>query len=269
MSVRNSDAAAWKLQREIVLLLAWAPAILLQLAHPLVARGIAEHSSFRTERHGRMRRLAHTLGAMLQLCFGTEQQAQAVFARINAIHARVSGVLPETSGVFPAGTAYSARDPALLAWVHATLLDMNLRVYDLYVGRLALEEQDRYCAEASAIEEPFGIPSGSLPRSVGELREYMDRMYASGRIVVSDVARALARDVIYPPAPRVVRPGLAVFRITALGLLPAAIRDEYGFRWDARSERTLRVWAGVVRRVLPLMPSALRYWPAARRARAA
>jgi uncharacterized protein (DUF2236 family) len=61
----------WKLQREIVLLLAWGPAILLQLAHPLVAQGIADHSAFRTQRHGRLRRLYGTIDAMLQISFGT------------------------------------------------------------------------------------------------------------------------------------------------------------------------------------------------------
>src|SRR3954451_23511368 len=83
----------WKLQREIVLLLAWGPAILLQLAHPLVAQGIGDHSTFRTQRHGRTQRLYHTIDAMLQLCFGTEAEAQAALARINAIHDRVNGRL--------------------------------------------------------------------------------------------------------------------------------------------------------------------------------
>jgi uncharacterized protein (DUF2236 family) len=95
------SAVGWKLQREIVLLLAWGPAILLQLAHPLVAQGIADHSTFRTQRHGRTQRLFHTIDAMLQLCFGTEAQAQATLARINAIHDRVNGHLAGTAGAFP------------------------------------------------------------------------------------------------------------------------------------------------------------------------
>src|SRR6185369_15665830 len=100
-------------------LLAWGPAILMQLAHPLVAQGIADHSAFRKERHGRLRRLFHTIDAMLQISFGTDEQAQAVVARINAIHNRVNGQLSQGAGVFPGGTPYSAHDPALLAWVHA------------------------------------------------------------------------------------------------------------------------------------------------------
>lgn len=213
-----------------------------------------------------MRRFHHTLRAMLHLCFGTEQQAQAVLARIDAIHGRVSGLLPETIGVFPAGTAYSARDTALLAWVHATLLDMNLRVYELYVEPLPVDGKDRYCAEASAIEEPLGIRRGSLPRSFGELGQYMDTMYASGEIVVTDVARTLARAVVYPPAPRMAAPVLWLLRLTTVGLLPPTIREGYGFPWDSRSAAILRLSARLVRHALPLMPPVVRHWRAARRA---
>jgi uncharacterized protein (DUF2236 family) len=260
------DSTGFKLQREIVLLLAWGPAILLQLAHPLVAQGIADHSTFRVERRGRTRRFLHTVDAMLQLCFGTEEQARAVLARINAIHDRVHGHLAEAAGVFPAGTPYSAHDPALLAWVHATLLDMNMRVYELYVGPLSGAEKDRYCAEASAIEAPLGIPAGRLPRSAGELGRYMDAMLSSGDIAITDNARRLAAAVVYPPAPRWAAPALSVVRLPIIGLLPARIREAYQFAWSARDERRLRRSAGLVRRTLPVTPSIVRHWPAARRA---
>lgn len=256
----------WKLQREIVLLLAWGPAILLQLAHPLVARGVADHSRFLTEPRGRLRRFHHTLDAMLQLCFGTEEQARAVLARVNAIHDRVNGQLPEAAGIFPAGTGYSAHDPALLAWVHATLLDMNLRVYELYVAPLSIEETDRYCAEASAIEEPLGIPQGRLPRSFGDLRRYVDDTLASGDIAVTDTARRLALAVVYPSAPLVAAPATAFVRLVTVGLLPPKIRKDYGFSWSPRHEAVLRLSARLIRTGLRLTPSVVRHWPAARRA---
>jgi uncharacterized protein (DUF2236 family) len=234
-----------------------------------VAQGIADHSAFRVQRRGRTRRFLHTVDAMLQLCFGDEERARAVLARINAIHDRVNGRLVEAAGVFPAGTPYSAHDPALLAWVHATLLEMNVRVYELYVGPLTADEKDRYCAEASAIEAPLGIPDGSLPRSAGELGRYVHAMLAGGDIVVTDLARRLALDVVYPPAPRWVAPAFSLVRLPALGLLPATIREGYGFAWSARHERRLRRSAALVRRLLPLTPSIVRHWPAARRARRA
>jgi uncharacterized protein (DUF2236 family) len=257
----------WRLQREIVLLLAWGPAILMQLAHPLVAQGIADHSAFRTQRHGRLHRLFHTIDAMLQISFGTDEQAQAVVARINAIHDRVNGQLSEGAGIFPGGTPYSAHDPALLAWVHATLLDMNLRVYELYVGGLSVEEKNRYCAEASAIEEPFGIPVGRLPRSFGDLGRYMDAMLSNGDIAVGDNARLLARDILYPPAPRLAAPALSLVRLSTVGLLPSRIREGYGLAWSPRRETMLSLSAGLVRTAVRVTPSVVRHWPAARRAR--
>ena len=253
-------------QREIVLLLAWGPAILLQLAHPLVARGVADHSVFRRERWGRTRRFHRTLQAMLRIAFGSELEAGRAFARINAIHDRVHGELPGPAGVFPARTAYSAHDPALLAWVHATLLDMNLRVYERFVGALRPEDKDRYCVEASAVERPLGIPEGRLPRSAGELERYMEAMLASGEISVTEAARTLARAIVEPEAPRLAAPAVALLRLTTVGFLPPAVRAGYGFAWDERHEIRLRRWAGLVRTLLPLTPSVLRHWPAARAA---
>ena len=262
----GTDSVGRKLQREIVLLLAWGPAILLQLAHPLVARGIADHSAFRRQSHGPMRRLAHTVGAMLQLCFGTEQEALEVLARINAIHDRVNGRLPEAAGTFVAGTPYSARDPALLAWVHATLVDMNVRVYELYVRPLSLEEKDRYCAEATAIEPHLGIPRGTLPRNFDELGRYMGAMLSSGEITVTDTARSLARSVLYPERLRVAQPVLPVVRLATAGLLPPVLRDSYGLSWSPQKQAMFSLSAGIIRNLLRLTPRVVRHWPAARRA---
>jgi len=265
-AVSPPEAIAWRLQREIVLLLAWGPAILLQLAHPLVARGVADHSAFLTERWGRVRRFNRTVDAMLRLCFGTEPEARAAVARINAIHDRVHGRLGEAAGIFPAGTPYSAHDPALLAWVHATLLVMNLRVYELYVGDLSPEEEDRYCAEASAIESPLGIPVGSLPRTTRALGDYMDATLRSGAIAVTETARTLARAVVYPPGTRVAGPAALLTRLPTLGLLPVTVREAYGFPWRSRDEALFRCSAGVIRRLLRVAPPVIRHWPAARRA---
>ncbi|OLE44312.1 MAG: hypothetical protein AUG14_05220 [Candidatus Rokubacteria bacterium 13_1_20CM_2_68_19] len=265
----DGGTIAWKLQREIILLLAWGPAILLQLAHPLVAQGVADHSTFRSSPRGRLRRFQGTLEAMLRLSFGTEAEARLVIARINAIHDHVNGQLSEVAGVFPAGTRYSAHDPSLLAWVHATLVDMNLRVYELFVDSPTLEEKNRYCDEASAIEERLGIPERRLPRTFAALRHYMDAMLAGGEIVVTDVARDLARDILYPPALLPVRPALWWTRLVTAGLLPPTIREGYGLSWDARKEAMLSRSASLIRALLPLTPSIVRHWPVARGARRA
>ena len=78
--------------------------------------------------------------------------------------------------------------------------------------------------------------------------------------------QTLARAVVYPEAPRVAEPAIRLMRLTTVGLLPSMIRDGYGFSWDSRNEATLHRWVALVRRLLPLTPSIVRYWPAARAA---
>ncbi len=250
---------AWRIHRERVLLAGWGRAILLQIAHPKVARGVAEHSAFTTDRWGRLRRLHRTLSAMLALTFGSEAEAAGSAARINAIHDRVHGRLE-------GGVSYSAHDPELLTWVHATLIESFLLAYRLFVGPVTPADADRYCAEAGGIEPALGIPPGRLPRTERELREYLDAMLAGGAIEVTDTARRLSREIVRPPAPALVRPALWVAALPAVGLLPPAIREAYGFPWDGRRARALRALAAVTRGGLPLTPPALRYWAMARRA---
>ncbi len=129
-------------------------------------------------------RLHHTLEAMLALTFGTPAEVDRAARGINAIHDRVNGTLRAPAGPFPCGHYYSAHDPELLRWVHATLLETFPLVYELYVGPLTAAEKDRYCAEASGLEPLLGLPHGYLPRSTDELRASMATTYASGAIVV-------------------------------------------------------------------------------------
>lgn len=257
---------AWTLHREMVLLAGWGRAILLQIAHPLVAQGVADHSAFTSERWGRLRRLDRTLRAMLTLTFGTEEEAALVASRINGIHDRVHGLLGGPAGGLAAGARYSAHDPALLTWVHATLLDSFLLTYQLFVGRLGEAERDRYCAEASGLEPRLGIPEGSLPRTEASLRAYLNTTLAGGAIEVTDTARRLSREIVSPPVPLMMKPLVGLVRLPTVGLLPPGIRRAYGFDWDPRRERALRAVAALARGTLPLVPSLLRYWPMARRA---
>jgi len=263
-------SVAWKINREVVLLLGWGRAILLQFAHPLVAAGVAEHSTFMTNRRARLRRLYETLRAMLDLTFGTRAEVERAAGGINAIHDRVRGVLREPTGIFPAGTPYSAHDPALLAWVHATLLDTFPLTYELFVGPLTPAEQDRYCVEASGLEPLLGIPPGQLPRSTAELNRYLDQMFSSGQIAVGETARHLARELLYPPVPFWLQPLAApllwLARLPVIGTLPPQIREAYGLPWRPHEAAALRLMSLLLRRLLPFVPPALRYWPAARRA---
>lgn len=261
-----SDRVAWTVHRETALLLGWGRAILLQFAHPLVARAVSDHSAFRSGALAPWRRLHATVGAMLALTFGPDDEARRALDGINAIHDRVHGRLPAPAGPWPAGAPYSAHDPELLRWVHVTCVDSFLLAYERFVAPLSDPARDQYCLEASAIESGLGLPPGWLPRTRRDLDAYVARMRASGVLVVTDPARRLADALLSPPGLRWVPPVVALVRLATVGLLPPDVRAAYGFPWSARRERLLRVTAALVRRALPWTPAPLRYWPSARAA---
>ena len=255
---------ARKVNREGVVILGWGRAILLQLAHPLVAAGVADHSGFRDGPAAYVRRSRRTIAAMLGLTFGSPEEIQRRADRINAIHARVHGTLGETAGRFPAGTAYTATDPELLGWVHATLIDSQLLAYELFVGSLTADEKDQYCAEATAIGPLLGAPADSFPATTSALERYMQGMLVSDAIAVTPTARELAEVLLSPPGAILTGPLMGLARVTTIGLLPPAIREAYGFTWSRRRERVRRGTATLLRRVRAALPPLVREWPAAR-----
>jgi uncharacterized protein (DUF2236 family) len=261
-----TDSTTWKLHREVVLLAGWGRAILLQIAHPLVAQGVADHSGFAAERWARVGRLKRTIRAMLALTFGTPEESAAAATGINRIHDRVHGRLPQPAGAFASGASYSAHDPALLAWVHVTLVDTFLMTYERFVAPLTPTERDRYCLEATVSAPLLGLTPDALPRSAAELSACMARMLASGEVAVNDTARRLADEIVSRGLPWPARPLLALARLPTVGLLPAPIREAYGFEWTPRQERALRLLATATRRTLPLLPPLFRHWPRARHA---
>ena len=252
-----------QINREAVVVLGWGRAVLMQLAHPLVAAGVGDYSRFREGAGSFVRRARETIGAMLTITFGSTDEAQAAIDRINAIHDRVHGTLREGVGLYPAGTPYSARDPRLLLWVHATLIESMVLTYEGLVGPLTTDQKDRYAVEAACTTERLGIATDQIPSTWAALERYLADEYASGRIVVGNYARELADALLSPP----VGPAAPAFRITRLitiGLLPPHIREGYGFEWDLRRERRFARALKTIRRVRENLPALLREWPAAR-----
>ena len=266
-------SVSWKINREAVVIAGWGRAILLQLAHPSIAAGIDAHSSFRGSLWSSVRRLYTTVAAMLSLTFGDTEETIAAAAGINVIHDRVhppSPRLRRTRGKAPGAenVTYSAHDPELQRWVHATLLDSIPLTYELLAGPLTMRERDRYCREAAIMEPLLGMPERWLPLSHADLDAYMREMFASGRLVVTDQSRALARAVLYPPQWQLAWPAFRAVQLITIGSLPPVIREAYGFEWRHRDERAMARWVTTLRVVRRLLPVFAREWPVARVQRA-
>jgi uncharacterized protein (DUF2236 family) len=247
---------AWRVDGEAVVLAGGSCALLMQLAHPAVAAGVAQHSDFRADPIARLRR---TLTASYAVVFGSASEADAALRRMNAIHGTVRGSVPET------GMPYHATDPQLLLWVHATLVDTALRVYDRYVAPLSSTEQQAYHAEARQIAIRLGVPEDSVPLTLAELRAEMARLIGDGTVAVSETARSLAPAILHP-TPFPPRVAWNAAHLVSLSVMPDRIRRGYGIRWTTRREAGMQRMASISRRVLPLMPDALRRVPQARSA---
>jgi uncharacterized protein (DUF2236 family) len=253
-------SVSWKINREMSVIAGWGPAILLQLAHPAVAAGVHQHSTFRGSLLSSFRRLRSTVGAMLDITFGDTEQMITAAAGINAIHDRVRGRVNAGSE-----ETYSAHDPDLQRWVHATLLDSMPRIYSLLVERLTDHERDQYCSESAMMESLLGMPDGWLPRDSADVDAYVREMLSSGRLVVTDTTRALARALLYPPQWYLVWPAFRAMQVLTIGILPPSIREAYGFEWRERDQRAFKRWAMMLRTLRRVLPPFAREWPIARR----
>lgn len=256
-----------RVNAERVVLLGWSRAILMQVAHPLIAAGVIQHSTFRGGAIEAAVRLRHTVGAMLSLVFGDDAGRAAAVAHIRAIHRTINGTLPDAAGPFAAGTRYSAEDPALLLWVHATLVDSSADIYQRVVGPLSAAELDDLCVKSAPLLFELGGDPSSTPLRWADLQNYMASIHASGALAVTADARLLGLAVLSPRAAGVPLPLAGFHRLIATGLLPPPLRTAYGIPWSAKHDVRFTRAINLVRGLRRVAPSFVARWPHARRRR--
>ncbi|MBR0657103.1 oxygenase MpaB family protein [Plastoroseomonas arctica] len=152
--VRRTDglfgpgSVAWRVHGDVTsMMIGGVSSLLLQMLHPAVLAGVWDHSGFRTDMRGRLRRTARFIALTT---YGGRAEAEAAIARVRHIHGHVRGTLPD-------GTAYAADDPALLAWVHVTEAVSFLNACRRYAEpEMSLADQDRYFAEMAQVAIALG-----------------------------------------------------------------------------------------------------------------
>ena len=240
------DSTIRRVNRENVLLLGGGRALLMQLAHPKVAAGVDEHSDFRRQP---IRRLRRTIAMTMAIVFGDRETALAAVRAVNQTHARVRGA------------GYSAMDPDLLLWVHGTLVDSALVTYETFVRPLSPRAREEFYDQMNETAELLGVPRDRFPATFADFREYMDWMVESGQVRVERLARELARHVLRPQLRLVPGGAMIPFEIVTTGLLPAALREQYGLAWGRRQEQFYRLVVKALPRLVAVTPPILRVWP--------
>lgn len=250
-------SAAWRIGRERVLLASGPAALLLQVAHPLVAAGVAAHSDFTGDPLARLR---GTLDAVLTVTFGDSAQVRDAARHVARRHRVVQGTLPVTTGALPAGTPYRAADRDLALWVFATLVWTSVEVTDGFARPVPGAERDAYYRDMRRVAHHFGVPDSALPDDYPALERYVDAQ-VEHVLAVGPTASRLAAQILSPDPPLVAAPARPLPSLLAAGVLPAPVRAAYGLPWRQRERLTFRAAQHATRRALPLLPARPRYWP--------
>jgi len=260
----DADSLTRQINRHTVLLLAGGRALLLQIAHPLVAAGVAAHSRFEREP---LRRLWRTLDLTLTIVFGSAAAALRAVRGIERAHASVQGRLAAARGPFARGTPYDAGDPRLQFWVHATLVDSALVAYQRFVAPLSDAALAQFYEESRTTARLFGIPDDRIPPTYADFRAYWRGMLRGRALSIGPESRAIADALLSPALPFGLRHAAGPMRHLTIGLLPPDIRRRYGYSWQPWQARTLDAAAFMVRTAAPFFPSLVREFPHARRRR--
>jgi uncharacterized protein (DUF2236 family) len=216
-SLFGPASVVWRVHGDVAsMMVGGVSSLLLQMLHPAVLAGVWDHSNFRADMHGRLRRTARFIALTT---YGARAEAEAVVARVRRIHDRVQGTLPD-------GTPYFANDPALLAWVHVTEAVSFLAAWRRYVEPgMSRADQDRYFAEMAVVARGLGAAPVPVDAAGAQrlIAAYRPQLRTDAR------TREVRRLLLQAPTTDLVGAGVqALGNQAAIDLLPAWARRMHG-----------------------------------------
>jgi uncharacterized protein (DUF2236 family) len=210
------QSVAWRVHGDVTtMMVGGVAALLLQMLHPAVLAGVWDHSNFRADMHGRLRRTARFIAVTT---YGSREEAEATIAHVRGIHERVTGTLPD-------GTPYTAQDPALLTWVHVTETLSFLDAWRRYgEPKMSPADQDRYFAEVAVVAWLLGATS--VPTTRAETLAYVEDM--KHELCADARTREVAALVLKQPGLTLEALPLELIQRAAVDLLPPWARRMHG-----------------------------------------
>jgi uncharacterized protein (DUF2236 family) len=240
----------WMIMREMSVPFGSLSAVLLQVAHPAIAAAGRHSSCLETDLRGRITR---TFSAIYQIIFGDLDTALETIDRLHSLHLKIRG--SEREG--RKETQYSATDPGLLFWVLATLIDSSVRVYELVVAPLSLQDRNDYFQDMKTFGVAMGIPPEYMPGNWPAFVRYFEAMLTGDRLRLGQAGHRLGRFIVKNPLARFTLAGIFLG-----GLLPERWRREYGLPWGGWEKLCFQRVVACVRFLLKRMPPSMRFCPA-------
>lgn len=238
------QAVCWQVHGDFPsMLIGGICALMLQMLHPRVLAGVWDHSNFREDMMGRLRRTGQFISGTT---FGSTQDANWLIDKVRSIHAQISGTAPD-------GSTYAADDPQLLTWVHVAEVSSFMAAHLRYLNPdLSLQDQDRYYAETAVVAERLG--ARDVPRSSQEIAAYLQRMRP--QLLCDERTREVLSILRNAPAPsRMARPMGNLMMQAGIELLPAWASGMFDIQMSDFKRRLIR--AGV-NRTAPVLRWAVR-----------
>jgi uncharacterized protein (DUF2236 family) len=223
------DSMMWKYNRYL------APggfgagqALLLQISHPWITAGIDEHSVVRNKPLARGR---NTFRYILTMLYGSRDQALEAARDVRLIHAKIQGHLKQKAGAFGEGSEYRANEEQAMIWVHATLWETQMKMYEESVGKVSDVEKEQYYQETKLFAYLFGIREEALPAHWLDFVAYCDKMRASDQLAVTKTSRELADYLfgVHSLGGVILWPAMQVQKLVTKANLPPKLRQGYGF----------------------------------------
>jgi len=238
------DAICWQVHGDFSsMLIGGISALLMQALHPLALAGVWDHSNFREDMIGRLRRTAQFISGTT---FGSRQDAEWLIDKVRTIHLQIVGHAPD-------GRPYAASDPQLLTWVHVAEVSSFLAAHLRYRNpHLSPADQDRYYGEVALIAERLG--ASDVPRSRRAVADYLIRMRP--HLLCDERSREVLRLLLAAPAPsRLAKPFGSLMMQAGIDLLPDWASDMLGVNQGLLQRQLIRA---SVNRSAPMLRWAVR-----------
>ncbi|MFK8329632.1 oxygenase MpaB family protein [Pseudomonas sp. BJa5] len=203
------DSISWRVHGDFPsMLVGGISALLLQLLHPLALSGVWDHSNFRQDLLGRLRRTSQFISGTT---FGATADAQWLIDKVRTIHLQVVGTAAD-------GRPYAASDPDLLTWVHVAEVSSFLAAHLRYRNPgMPVAEQDAYYDEIALIADRLG--ARNVPRSRQQISDYLHAMRPQLRC--DERSHEVVQVLLAAPAPsRLAQPVAALMLRAGIDLLP-------------------------------------------------
>lgn len=251
------DSEMWHINHQKCGLIFGPAAAILQIAHPRIAQGVAEHSDFRTDPTGRLQR---TLDATNGIAFGTIAEAEQIKQRINKIHGKVRG---ETAPGMHGPNRYSVFEPDLLLWVLATLVVASVQGWEMVYGPLPLNRRENFYRDMLRFGTYFGIRQSDCPQGWQEFAEYYHAMIHGNELASHSLCAEVCKHIVYPRSTignRLLGHGL---RFMIIETFPVELREKMGLRSTPVTRLKMRALRRTVTHWFPRLPEARRIYPKA------